>query len=599
MKTSRWIPVALLLMLLTLSMTGNAASPGGAEIPPPSSPLKRPSEEPDGAAMISTAKSNPSLAGKRTPATGDKAVPKLRPTQVPEFDLPEVVITGENRLTIGAKRLERRTEDVTLGTRELRGLDRPVNDLPGLEKSLTALSMDAGRGSKDTTFILHAGGGRPSCWGGWALWGQEYGMFRYLLSADTSDGRGEIAGPGRMREKRRGYGVDLRFRASRDMDFHLSRIYSARTEDLPHLSSREERRGASFVANGEWRLTENVKARLNAESNDLPIDLGIGNGTLHMRIREPKASLLIITDVRHPLVEGIDLSGGFRHAMGNFLPGAVNGYRLGWADLTVRLKAGERVRALTAFRHTRTSTFDSPKRLDPRGEISLLAGESTRLSLSARRERIAYDLVEHFLREPYTFPADGFLPPLDIERQFGVEIVRKVGERILLTLSGSQGRWGDRMQWTDASSGMEPLFLRVPQVLKVVDFHQAASRLEFDLRDGWSIDWAQSWILAQDVAGDAWLTDLPRHAGALSLTRKTGKLEAVAGVTGNSTKNAFGNRPGTYGSNLTGNLSVRYAQSRSLTLWMAGRNLNGARFETAPGYAAPRFHITAGIEVVF
>ena len=44
-----------------------------------------------------------------------------RPTAVPEFSLPEVVITGKNELTIGAKRLDRRENDATLGSHDLTG----------------------------------------------------------------------------------------------------------------------------------------------------------------------------------------------------------------------------------------------------------------------------------------------------------------------------------------------------------------------------------------------------------------------------------------------------------------------------------------------
>ena len=62
-----------------------------------------------------------------------KAPNASKPAAKPQFTLPEVVITGDNQLTIGAKRLEHPEEDVTRGSQELRGLPRSDNDLPGLE----------------------------------------------------------------------------------------------------------------------------------------------------------------------------------------------------------------------------------------------------------------------------------------------------------------------------------------------------------------------------------------------------------------------------------------------------------------------------------
>ena len=97
--------------------------------------------------------------------------------------LPDVVITGENELTIGAKRSASVENDVSWGAQNLTDINRSNDDLPGLDKSLTALSTQETGVSRDATLILvHGGGGIPGTLGGWGLLGKDFTDMQFLLS---------------------------------------------------------------------------------------------------------------------------------------------------------------------------------------------------------------------------------------------------------------------------------------------------------------------------------------------------------------------------------------------------------------------------------
>src|ERR1035441_3692250 len=135
----------------------------------------------------SASNTNPTANQKPSQGEGEKAPFQNRPTAVPEFSLPEVVITGENELTIGAKRLDRKEDDVTLGSHDLTGVERAFDDLPGLNKTFTALATEEAGPPEDTALVLHLGGGIPDTYGGWGLFGQQFKNVQYLLSGFYSN----------------------------------------------------------------------------------------------------------------------------------------------------------------------------------------------------------------------------------------------------------------------------------------------------------------------------------------------------------------------------------------------------------------------------
>jgi hypothetical protein len=349
---------------------------------------------------------------------------------------------------------------------------------------------------------------------------------------------------------------------------------------------------------GEWRFSENLKAMVSFITKDLPVEAG----TARLRIREPEGMLQLTAMPRHPLLEGVDFFAGLRRSIGDFPSGGVNAYRRGWTGLGIRLKLGERVRGSSIARYERYSGFDLPGRPDLKGEVSVLLGSTTRLALSARRERAAYDFYRLFLETPYAVPYAGFNKPLDVEREYRAELSRKFSERWVATGSFAWGRWGDLLQWTDIPEVLGssiPSCLRMPQSLREVDFKRANARLEFESAHNWFAALGYTWRDESDVTGTQRVTDSPKHEGNLSLARKAGKLEATTGLSAASARNAYGNRPGTMGSYVTWNASAKREWNKNISLWAEGKNMLGKRYDLYPGFPAVRMLFTAGIEVVF
>jgi hypothetical protein len=540
----------------------------------------------------------PGSATRRAPSSrDDKAPVKPRSPRVPEFTLPEVVITGENQLTIGAKRLDRYTQDVTTGTRDPGGLDRPTNDLPGLEKGLTALSSPLNEPPRRTAFILHPGAGTSRSMGVWALFGQEYGELRYLLSGDYSGGQGETVGEGRIHERRHGYSLGLVFAPTRKIDFRLTRDYSVRREDLPYQATVLERRGTAFTTGADWRFREGWSASFSAAARDLPYELGTGTPWNGPRLREPEAAVRVSADLRNPILEGLDLEGGMRRSLCSPC-GEVSRSDLFRGSATLRWRAGNRVEAKAGTGISRVTGFEQTLRPNLRGELRILLGDSTRVGLTARREKETPGLYDRFLGTPYALPSAGIRPPAEVQQEFGAEISRKFGGRWLLTCGHSTGRWSRLSQWTDAGGGSVPVHLRVLETLERADLQRTSTGLETDLGAGWTLDARHRLSRARSIRGPARLTDLPLHEGSLAIARKTDRWEADLLLGVRSPMNSDGNLPGTYGSHLRADLSARHRWNERVSFWAEGRNLMGRRYETSPGYPAPRHHVMVGMELI-
>jgi len=559
-----------------------------------------PQREPALSSTRATAEPTPSAEGiptrtRSAPREGEMTEAKPRPTKIPEFTLPEVVITGENQLTIGAKRLERSRDDVTIGTRELRGLDRPSDDLPGLEKRLTGLSARPGDDPRRSTLILHPGAGTPSSLGGWALYGHETDRARGVLMGDWADSRGETVATGRIREKRQGYGLDVTVFPARNLDLKFVREYSRRTVDLPYSASTLERRGAAFSARADWRFHEGWRTVLRAAARDLPIESG--DGSARIRLREPEASWGFHGDFRHPFLEGMDLEGVFLRSLCEPATGVSRSDRF-HGHLALRLKAGSHVSALARAGAMRATGFDFPPRLDAQGTLSILMGSSTRLGMTFRREREIQRMHAPFLDSLYAVPLSGLTPPLDVQREFILEIARKIGERWLVGLKHRQGRWGNRAQWTDASGGEDPVYLRTIQTLDEVDFRRIASSIEFIPSEGWTVEARHEWQWVEEVSGSRLVTDTPLHEASLGVRRRWDRWESSGRLGGCSPMNAHGDFPGTYGSRLMLDLDARYRWTQRLSLWGQSSNITGRRYESIPGYPATRHQILAGFEVI-
>lgn len=583
MKPS-WLPLLLALSVAPGAWGAPNRVPSKRETPPAATAT------PDDGSSEGT----DDLRTGKPPDAGDKAAVKTRPTRVPEFTLPEVVITGENQLTVGAKRLERSVGDVTTGTRELDVLDRPSNDLPGLEKSLTATNARLSEPGKATAFVLHAGAGTPASRGGWALFGQEYRRVRYLLSGHLSAARGEEIGGERLRDDRDGYGLDLTLTPHERWEAGLSRRYASREEEIPGVI-RGDRRGSEFISGFRWRFCEGWRTGLEARSLDLPLHLQWNDSRIDSRVREPEVSAHVESDLRHAVLEGARLDAGFRRTM--IEPFALRGRSDETVmHLTLNLRAGDRLRA-TARGGFLSAPSDTPLRPDARCTLTLLTGDDTRWGAWIRRERESERLYDRLLNSPASAAWIGAPPPRTV-RETGLEITRKFADRVTGRIAGSVGTWTRLAQWTDASSA-DSLPLRDLESVREARFRIVRSRLEVAAAPGILFTARHAWTLADASASSRRLTDLPLHEGAISVNARRGRWDLTLTGRGRTAVFASGVRDATYGAYATTDLSIRYEAARPLTLWGEARHLTGPRHETTPGFPETRRNLSAGLEILF
>ena len=313
------------------------AEPSSNEAVSTSAPEEAPSEvvsvstpeaAPAGAASLSApeAAPNEAVSVSRAPGPGqvpsqgegEKAPVSARPTSVPEFSLPEVVITGENELTIGASRLDRQENDVTLGSHDLTGIERGLNDLPGLNKTMTALSTEEAGPSKDSALVLHLGGGIPGTYGGWGLLGRDFKDIQTLLSGYYSTWAGQTSGPGLDGDQKAGGNLDMRFLPGEKLSFRIEGGYDYNQANLPYEnSSSETRQGINF--NGEALLKETELSQAQLKVNYTTTQLnGWDQALLSHQANELETQIRWEGENLNPFIENLSVEGGYRYAISNF-----------------------------------------------------------------------------------------------------------------------------------------------------------------------------------------------------------------------------------------------------------------------------------------
>ncbi len=284
----------------------------------------------------------PAANPKPSQGEGEKAPVQNRPTAVPEFSLPEVVITGENELTIEAKRLDRKENDVTLGTHDLTGVDRAFNDLPGLSKTFTALATEEAGPAKDTALVLHMGGGIPDTYGGWGLFGQQFKDVQVsACPAFAPIGEGRPPRTGSLGDRRYGYGGQVDLFPSAPMNLLLGGNYQRLDAELPYQGSlRELHDSIDLDGTFHWKLSELTQAQLKLSNQSTYLDYW-DQGPLSRQTGEFQAQAKLSGDALGSFFNQATVEMGGRHATSDFSAPAAKGYDWGWVDLQGNLKQGE------------------------------------------------------------------------------------------------------------------------------------------------------------------------------------------------------------------------------------------------------------------
>jgi TonB dependent receptor-like, beta-barrel len=583
----------------------------GAEVPLPSdktsaapSDLQK-EDSPDGSVSLSKpepipppAAGAPSASQKPSQGEGEKAPVPSRPAAVPEFSLPEVVITGENELTIGAKRLDRKENDVTLGSHDLTGVERSLNDLPGLQKTFTALAAEEPGPSRDTALALHLGGGIPGTYGGWGLFGQEFKDFQYLLSGFGSTWGGETTASGHDGDRQYGAGGVLDLWPSGPQKLVLNANFKRLDAELPYQGSiREIHDGWDLGASYQWALSNLAQAQVSVTNQWTSLDSWDG-GLQDRWARESEGRFKITADNVGPVFNRFSIEAGGRNAGSDF-QGPSTGYDWGWILMQGLLKKGENLSLAAKLQAQAGDGADLPLALYPGLDLTWRVFGDTQLNLYWRSDRYVESFYSDYMDREHLAPSAGFPSPTEVSDEFGGRFTQKLNESLILSVSASSALMRGYHQWSDLDP-LNPLFIQAYSTLGQVQMDKAAANLQWNFGKGWQAAATYQWTQGLNQSGDGRrLTDLPVHRGILSLYREDDHLETRLDLEMASERWADEAGESLLPAYAVVGLDAAYHLSKTLTLWLNGDNLLGTAFQIQPGYLEPRDHIRGGVEMVF
>lgn len=546
-----------------------------------------------------TTSSGPGSGQVPSQGEGEKAPVSARPTSVPEFSLPEVVITGENELTIGASRLDRQENDVTLGSHDLTGIERGLNDLPGLNKTMTALSAEEPGPSKDSAAVLHLGGGVPGTYGGWGLAGEDFKSIQALVSGYYSNWSGETSGHGLDGDQKAGGNLDLHFLPEEKISFRLEGGYEYNQANLPYQhSASETRQGVDFNAEALLKQTELSQLQIKVSYTTTRLN-GWDQSLLSHQADELETRLRWEEENVDPSIENISVEGGWRYTTSDFSSNFVDAYEWQWVDLKTTLKSGENLSLALQAQVQGGTGLNLPVNVYPAADLMWRIFGTSQLNLYWRNDRYVDDIHNTYMNREHIDPNTGFPSPTQVNSELGARFTQKLNERIILSLSASTAQIRGYHQWDDLSDS-NPTYIQEYITLPKIQMKKAGASLQWDFARYWQASGLYEWTEGDNTGNDVFnLTALPQNRGILSLYRGDDQWESRLEWVLVSSTNAFATTQATLPAYNILNLSLTYHLSKLFSLWFQGENLLGEGYQVQPGYIEPQYHIRGGVELIF
>jgi hypothetical protein len=543
----------------------------------------------------------PGTAGETKPSQeeGETAPTQNRPAVVPDFSLPEVVITAENEFTIGAMRLDRRENDVTLGSKDLTGLDRAFNDLPGLGKTMTALSTEESGPSRDSAFILHAGGGVPGTYGGWGLFGQELGQLQYIATGHASSWRGEPIGGGFNGDRKFGGGLEMQLFSNSPSSLLFSGNYRNNWAELPYQGSRSEtREGLDLKGKALLKFSGLVLSEFSVSHQTTWLTCWDGS-MKNNQARELEGRFKISAEDVGSFLTRIVFELGGRQGTSNFEEPVPGQYDWGWLNLSGYFNLVDNVVLTAKIQGQEGSGLDLPLRAYPVLDLMWRPIETSQLNLYWRNDRYVEGFNRSFMELEHISARFGFPAPTEISAEWGARYTQKIIENIVVTGSASTAQINNYHQWTELDPPA-PTFIQYYSTLPQVRINRAAANLQWSLIKNWQLSATWAWAQGENLSGDARrLTALPSLRQIYSLYHSDSLLETRLFLEGTSETQAFETIPGALPSFFTLGLDATYHLSKTFSIWANCDNLLGENIQIQPGYLEPKCHVRGGIELIF
>ncbi len=538
-----------------------------------------------------------SQAPKPSQSEGEKAPEQSRPTAVPEFSLPEVVITGENELTIDASRLATKENDVTLGSHDLTGLDRAENDLPGLNKTMTALSTEEAGPSKDYALALHLGGGVPGTYGGWGLFGQEVKDIQYLVSGYYSKWGGQQTATGYDGDRKYGFNLETLISPASPLNLRLVGGYQQVEAELPYQKSiPEDHLGFNLGGTLDWKQSNLTLLQLKVDYENTNLNYWDQLQLSH-QTQEMEGDLKYSQDDMGPVLNRFAMDAGIRHATSDLA--FSSNYDWEWVGAQLVLKSGENLSLTAKLQAQGGNGLNLPWKVYPIADLMWRVFESSQLDVYWKNDRYVETFHNAFMDTEHISPEAGFPSPTELTNEIGGRFTQKLYERVLLSLSASTAQVGNYHQWTDIDPS-NPEFIQYYSTVNQIQLKKAAANLQWGFARDWQIAGTYEWTQVDNIGGDGKsLTNLPTNKGILSLYRGDEVLETRLELQMVSSRNAYETGTAVLPAYNVLNLDATYHWTKTFSLWLNGDNLLGQAFELQPGYLEPQYHIRGGVEIIF
>ncbi len=576
----------------------NAATTETSEAPAPQGvALSKPEPSSNEPASMSQA---PGPGQVPSQGEGEKAPVPAKSSSVPEFSLPEVLITGENELTIGASRLDRKENDVTLGSHDLTGIERGLNDLPGLNKTMTALSTEEPGPSQNSAVVLHLGGGIPGTYGGWGLVGEDFKDIQAILSGFYSTWSGQALGPGLDGDQKTGGNLDLHFLPEDKLSFRLEGGYDYNQANLPYQNNlAETHQGINLNGEAQWKQTELSKFQLKVTFNTTEL---YGWQYLLTDYYADELETQVRWEIENidPAIESFSAEAGWRQATSDFSTFRAIAFDWEWADIKTTLKSGENLSlALQVQAQEGGGSLNLPLNVYPAADLMWRIFGTSQLDIYWRSDRYVDDFHNTYMDREHVDPDGGFATPTQVNSEWGARLTQKLNERIILSLSASTAQVQGYHQWTDFNDAL-PTFIQQYGTLNQIQMTKAGASLQWDFARYWQASGLYEYAQADNTGNDGLnVTALPQNRGVLSIYRGDDQWEGRLEWVMVSATNAFASTSGTLPAYNSLNLSVTYHFNKTFSLWLQGENLLGEVYQVQPGYLEPQYHVRGGVELIF
>ncbi len=520
----------------------------------------------------------------------EKAPATNRPTAVPKFSLPDVVITGENELTISAKRLTQKESDVTLGAQNLSNLDRSSDDLPGLDKTITALSTQESGSAEKMALILHGGGGFPGTYGGWGLFAHDLTGVLYSLSGYYSTWAGQATATGFDGDRRFRLGGDMIYKPDSKFDIGLAAYYNQVDAELPYESSlRELHQGSDIKTHANWNISEKWTAQALVGYRTTVL-------TNYWGTVEFDGSVKVKAYGIDPILDLVIFEVGGRITTSSYtVPSSI--YNWGWVSLGTEFDIMENLTLGGAVEGQAGNISNLSSNLFPSANLTWRPLTNTQVMAAWRTARKMTAFNDVYLDTEHVILLSVNPIVTETTSEFEGKITQRVTETLVLTGFASTAQLVNYHQWTDINP-LTPAFIYKYSSIPLAQMTHLGAGAQWNFMRDWKLSGDYLWTQATNNSGLNF-TQLPINQGTVSLNYNNDELEAKLGVLIADSRQGSDTTVVTLPAYATLNLGAAYHFTKTFSLWLTGDNLLGQSFQIQPGYLEPQYHVRGGVEIIF